>query len=99
MVDLDTKLNKEEFIKFVSKKKGVTQREVEQAINLFTYGIKSALAEGKRVTLVGFAVFYTQRREARDGVNPKTRQKIHIPAYNQVMCRFGSLIKKACNNA
>lgn len=90
-------LNKENFVKFVAKQKGITQKEVESAIGIFTDGITEALAECKKVTLVGFGVFYTQYRKPRKGINPKTRKPMDIAGYNQAMVRFGSEVKKAIN--
>lgn len=98
MTKILNNLNKETFIKFVSTKQNITQKEVEQAITIFTEGITQALASGHKTTLIGFGVFYTQARKARIGINPKTREKMNIPAYKQAMCRFGSDVKKAINN-
>ncbi len=40
----------------------------------------ASVAEGEKVSLVGFGSFEPRARKARDGRNPQTGQTIKIPA-------------------
>ena len=42
--------------------------------------IGDALADGDKVSLVGFGTFEARERAARDGFNPQTGEKIKIAA-------------------
>ena len=52
--------------------------------------------EGK-VTLVGFGTFKKSKRAARDGINPLTKEPLHIPAKNVVSFKAGSKLKDSVN--
>jgi DNA-binding protein HU-alpha len=47
------------------------------------------------VNLTGFGMFKISRRKARDGINPKTGQKMRIPASKSVGFKAGKTIKEA----
>ena len=59
--------------------------------------IKEALSENDEILLVGFGRFIKKQVEARNGINPKTRQPIKIPAYMQPRFKAGIKLKEACN--
>ncbi|PAY59941.1 DNA-binding protein, partial [Ligilactobacillus salivarius] len=54
--------------------------EAEAAVSAFTETVKEALAEGKKVQLIGFGNFEVRERAARKGRNPQTGEEIDIPA-------------------
>ena len=73
-------MNKTELVEAVAKKMGTTKKEAEAAVSAFTETVKEALAEGKKVQLVGFGNFEVRERAARKGRNPQTGEEIDIPA-------------------
>ena len=73
-------MNKTELVEAVAKKMGTTKKEAEAAVSAFTETVKEALAEGKKVQLVGFGNFEVRERAARKGRNPQTGKEIEIPA-------------------
>ncbi len=62
-----------------------------------TAGIKHALSNGNKVTLVGFGTFSVTQRAARIGRNPRTKAPINIPASNSVKFKPGTALKTAVN--
>ena len=48
-------------------------------VTAFLETIVQAVSEGERVTLVGFGSFEARERKAREGINPKTGEKLYIP--------------------
>lgn len=73
-------MNKTELVEVVAKKMGTTKKEAEAAVSAFTETVKEALAEGKKVQLVGFGSFEVRERSARKGRNPQTGEEMDIPA-------------------
>ncbi len=74
---------------------GITKTQAEKALNALTDGIKAALAEGDKVTLVGFGTFQLSERAARQGRNPQTKEVIAIPASKSVRFKTGKALKDA----
>ena len=73
-------MNKTELVEAVAKKMGTTKKEAEAAVSAFTETVKEALAEGKKVQLIGCGNFEVRERAARKGRNPQTGEEIDIPA-------------------
>ena len=59
----------------------------------FTDAVIKAVADGDRVSLVGFGSFGVVERKARIGRNPKTRQTIKIPAKKVPKFKAGKTLK------
>ncbi|RRR74770.1 MAG: HU family DNA-binding protein [Candidatus Viridilinea halotolerans] len=73
-------MQKTDFIKAVAEKAGVSQKETKLVVDSALDVITEQLAKGEKVTLTGFGTFEVRSRQAREGVNPQTRDKIQIPA-------------------
>jgi DNA-binding protein HU-beta len=52
-----------------------------------------AVSEGDKVTLVGFGSFEARARKEREGRNPKTNEKMIIPATKVPAFSAGKLFK------
>ena len=68
-------MTKSEFISAVAEKANLSKKDAESAINAVTEAITEALAEGDKVSLVGFGTFSVKDRAARTGINPRTNNK------------------------
>jgi len=77
-------MNKEDLVKLVSEKTGITKKAAEQAQKAVIEGISSTLERGDAVSLVGFGSFKVVERAAREGRNPSTGKKMQIPASKAV---------------
>lgn len=73
-------MTKKELVQNIAQEAGITKTVAEKALNAVLDGITKALAEGDKVTFVGFGTFSTAKRPARKGRNPKTGKEIDIPA-------------------
>lgn len=73
-------MNKEELVKEVSKKAKVSQKDAVEVVAAILDTIEGALANGERVTLVGFGTFEARKRAARTGRNPQTGAPLKIEA-------------------
>jgi DNA-binding protein HU-beta len=89
-------LRKPEVIEQVSSKAGLSKSEAAQAVDAVLETITEALGSGEEVTFTGFGKFSTQRRAARQGVNPRNpSQKVQIPAATVPRFSAGSQLKQA----
>lgn len=87
-------MNKAELINRVAEKTGLTKKETEKAVNAVVETIEQALANGEKVSLVGFGTFEVRARRARTGRNPQTGESINIPASRVPAFRPGKALKE-----
>ena len=57
--------------------------------------IMKTMKRGEDVAITGFGTFRVVKRAAREGRNPKTGEKIHIPASIKPKFRAGKALKEA----
>ena len=88
-------MNKAELINAVAEKAALSKKDSEAAVNAALEAITAALAEGEEVRLVGFGTFEVKKREARMGLNPKTKEAIQIPASKVPAFKAGKALKDA----
>ncbi|MDH5561706.1 MAG: HU family DNA-binding protein [Deltaproteobacteria bacterium] len=91
-------MTKAELISNASKSANSTKASTEKVLNAVLESIQGALVNGKNVTLVGFGTFTTSDRQAREGRNPKTGDKINIPASKIAKFKPGKQLRDAVNN-
>jgi DNA-binding protein HU-beta len=88
-------MNKQDLINEVVKNlPSVSKNKAQKAIEAIFSVISEALSKGEKVTLSGFGTFYIFRRQARKGVNPRTKQPITIPAASVPKFRAGKNLGK-----
>ena len=73
-------MNKGELIDAVAEKAGVSKKDADAVVTAVVEAIMASVAEGEKVSLVGFGSFEPRARKARDGRNPQTGETIKIPA-------------------
>lgn len=88
-------MTKQDVVEFVASCAGIPKSQARRSIDCYHDAIKGALAKGEKVALVGFGTFEVQRRKARRGVNPQTRQRISIPAKDVPKFRAGRNLRDA----
>ncbi|MDO5357446.1 MAG: HU family DNA-binding protein [Conchiformibius sp.] len=88
-------MNKSELIDAIAQESGLTKADAGKALDAFTTVIKNALQQGDAVTLVGFGSFVVAERAERQGLNPKTKEPITIPAARVPKFKPGKALKDA----
>ncbi len=91
-------MNKAELIEAIAKKSKQTKKDSELFLNTFMDVVKSTLKKNQKIMLVGFGTFQSYKRKATTGVNPKTRQKINIPAKKVAKLKWSDSINKMLNS-
>ena len=72
-----------------------SKTEAQKYFEAFTNAVEGALKSGDAVQITGFGKFYVQEREAREGINPQTKQKMSIPASKVPKFTAGNALKDA----
>lgn len=91
-------MNKAELISAVAKKTNLTKKETELVLTTILETIIDVVASGEKITLVGFGSFEVRERKSREGRNPKTGEKIKIPASKLPAFSVGKFFKKRLNS-
>lgn len=90
-------MNKTEFISAIAEKSGLTKADSKKAVDAFADVIVEALKSGDKVALVGFGTFSVKESKEREGINPRTKEKITIAAKKSAKFKAGSEVDNALN--
>lgn len=90
-------MNKSELIDAISAKSGLSKADAKKALEATTEAIADALKAGDKVALVGFGTFSVSGRAERQGVNPRTGEKVTIAAKKQAKFKAGAELDNALN--
>ena len=90
-------MSKTELVEFIANEAGLTKADAARALDACIQGITSGLKKDGKVALVGFGTFSAKKREAREGINPLTKEAIKIPAKVVASFKAGSKLKDALN--
>jgi peptidylprolyl isomerase len=92
-------MNKTDLVDKVSELSGLTKAESDKAVDALFAAITAALKAGDDMRLVGFGSFSVSSRAAREGKNPRTGEKLAIPASKAPKFTAGKSLKDAVNGA
>ena len=90
-------MSKQELVEFIAETAGLTKADATRALDATMAGIEKGLKEEGKVALVGFGTFAAKKRPARDGINPLTKEPLHIDAKVVASFKAGSKLKDALN--
>ena len=90
-------MNKNELITKVADSSGLSKTDAGSAVDSVIESIVGALKAGDDVRLVGFGTFSVSDRAASEGRNPRTGEKIDIPASTQPKFKAGKGLKDSLN--
>jgi DNA-binding protein HU-beta len=88
-------LTKQDFIQRISHKTGLSARDAGKAVEAFMETVTETLKDGDSVNFTGFGKFSPSKRAARQGVNPRTGERVHIAATTVPKFSAGSQLKAA----
>ena len=88
-------MTKQEFIASVAQKSGLASRDAQKAVDAFLDTITDTLRSGGEVNFTGFGKFSAAARAARQGVNPRTGERVQIAATTVPKFSAGSQLKAA----
>jgi DNA-binding protein HU-beta len=73
-------MNKTELIEELAQRTDSSKAEAQKYMESFEEVVAGALRGGEEIQITGFGKFYVRQQKAREGVNPQTKEKMHIPA-------------------
>lgn len=89
-------MTKKELGELVFEKVGMeTKKKAEEVVDFIFETITKTMARGEEVAISGFGTFKVARRAARQGINPRTGEKIQIPASVKPKFRAGKALKES----
>ncbi len=83
-------MNKTEFIAAVAEKAGMTKVDAKSAVDAVVSVVAEQMKKGEKIAILGFGTFSVSERAKREGVNPRTKSKIVIPARKVVKFKAGA---------
>jgi len=90
-------VNKNDLVAAVATNTGLSKSDSANAVDSMLDSIAGALKSGTEVRLVGFGTFSVAHRRASEGRNPRTGERIQIPASKQPKFKAGKALKDAVN--
>ena len=88
-------MKKSDLASHVATQASMPRTAADSVVNAVFSAISDALARGETVTIAGFGTFSTKARPAREGRNPRTGERIDIPASTVPSFKAGRALRDA----
>jgi DNA-binding protein HU-beta len=88
-------MTKENLIQAIIKKTGLAKKQSAEVLSVVLEEVTKALSRGEEVKFPGFGTFKVRLRPAGERRNPKTGDKINIPATKVPKFKPGKTLKDA----
>jgi DNA-binding protein HU-beta len=88
-------MNKTQLIEAVASDSGLSKADSSRAIESLVDTVTKALKKGDEVSITGFGKFSVVKRAARQGVNPRTGERVKIKASKAPKFSAGATLKQA----
>ncbi len=89
-----TTITKKELIDRIAEQTQAKRVVVKRVVQAFLDEIVSELSNSNRLEFRDFGVFEVRTREARVAQNPKTLERVKVPAKRTVKFKMGRLMKE-----
>ncbi len=86
-------LTKADMAKSLFNAIGLNKKEARELVDLFFEELEACLAAGEQIKLSGFGNFDLRDKKERPGRNPKTGEKVPIPARRVVTFKPGQKLR------
>jgi DNA-binding protein HU-beta len=88
-------MNKSQLIEAVASDSGLSKADSSRAIESLLDTVSRTLKKGDEVIITGFGKFSVVKRAARQGVNPRTGERVKIKASKAPKFSPGATLKQA----
>jgi DNA-binding protein HU-beta len=88
-------VTKQEFIDQVAARTDLSKKDATDAVEAVLVTIRDTLQSGGDINFTGFGKFHVAERGDRQGVNPRTRERITIKGGRVPRFTAGSALKQA----
>lgn len=86
-------VNKATLGEMVSEKFALPKNQGLQIVEFLIDKTLELVKAGKKVSYYGLVTFEMQTRKARNGINPKTKERIQIPEKKTMKCKVAKQVK------
>ena len=90
-------MNKCELVDAIATRTNASKKVIEAVLSATIDTVIETVADGDRVTLVGFGTFEARQRKEREGRNPRTGDKMVIPPTTVPAFAAGKTFKAKVN--
>lgn len=87
-------ITKKELVNRIAERSGQTKVVVKEVLQQFLDEIIAELAVGNRLEFREFGVFEVRERAARKAQNPRTLEKVYVPAKRVVKFKVGRTMRE-----
>ena len=87
-------MTKAELVAKVAGQINLTKKQTEVVVNTVFQSITESLSHGKKVELRGFGSFRIRERNPRMGRNPKSGEKVSVPAKKVPFFKAGKELRE-----
>ncbi|MFQ5739555.1 MAG: integration host factor subunit beta [Acidobacteriota bacterium] len=91
-------MTKAELVDEVAKNSDLSKKDAEVIVQTVLDSIVASLKTGEKVELRGFGSFRLRERASRQGRNPKTGERVHVPAKKVPYFKPGKDLKELINS-
>ena len=88
-------MNKTQLVEAIATDSGLSKADAQRAVESFVGTVGKTLKKGDEVAITGFGKFSVVKRAARQGVNPRTGEKVKIKASKAPKFTAGASLKQA----
>ena len=89
---------KSDLINILVVKRGVTQKQAELTIETIFESMNNALCKGENIEIRGLGAFHVKHYEGYQGRNPKTGDKVKVPAKYVPHFKAGKELRERVSN-
>lgn len=90
-------MTKADLINAIAEKAELSKKDSEKALNAVVASITDALVSGDKVQIVGFGTFEVRDKKAKEAINPRTKEKVAVPARKAPAFKAGKGLKDSVN--
>ncbi len=91
-------MTKADLIDEVAKNSDLSKKDAEAIVQAVLDSIVESLKGGRKVELRGFGSFRLRERSSREGRNPKTGEKVFVPAKKVPYFKPGKDLRELINS-
>ena len=89
-------VTKADLVKTIAAEFGYSKTEARASVDAFFEALTEAIVEGSRIEARGFGAFTVTHSNAKAGArNPKTGERVYVPARRKVAFKPGRILREA----
>jgi DNA-binding protein HU-beta len=91
-------MTKAELVAKIAEEAQITHAQAGKALQSFVSSLMSEVKNSGSLNIVGLGTFSVAKRQARTGINPRTKEPLQIPASNTVRFKCSKAFKDSVNS-